>query len=147
MFRLSSSKVPLRLLAAGVSSTRRPCCPLVLLNRSLTRNLTTSRLSSGRLYNMVDPRSLMEGTENELFDNTTVCKVLSANEALRLCERRRVFNISEFSPTVKLMESSTSEGLERVASTPEAYALASEVATMDYLRSKGCPFPGSTRIR
>jgi hypothetical protein len=76
MFRLWCSKIPsLRLLAAGVSSSlRRPCCPLSSLNPSFTRNpitTTASRLPSRRLSNMLDPKSLMEDMESELFNYTT----------------------------------------------------------------------------
>jgi hypothetical protein len=60
MFCPGYSKTPsLRLLAASVSSSpRRPLCPLSSLNPRSP--ITTSRLASRRLSNMLDPKSLME---------------------------------------------------------------------------------------
>jgi hypothetical protein len=96
--------------------------------------------------------------------------VLSANEALRLRERRRVFNIpglfkiiaealfrnpEEIADFRKLGEGGLNRtflvtfdtGPQLVVRipypllTPKTYALASEVATMNFLRSKGLPIP------
>ncbi len=75
MFRLGCSKIPsLRLLSAGVSSSlRRPRCLLSSLEPSFTRSpiatATTIRLPSHR--HMLDPKSLMEDRESELFNYTT----------------------------------------------------------------------------
>lgn len=78
MLRLWCSKVPsLQLLAAGVSSSlRRPHCPLSLPNPSSTTNpitTTASQLPSRRRLSnfMLDPKSLMEDLESELFNYTT----------------------------------------------------------------------------
>lgn len=96
--------------------------------------------------------------------------MLSANDALRLRERRRVFDIPGlFRIIAKALPCMTEEivgfrklgegGLNRIflitldtgfrlvaripyhILIPKAYALASEVATMDLLRSKGLPIP------
>jgi aminoglycoside phosphotransferase (APT) family kinase protein len=96
--------------------------------------------------------------------------MLSANDALRLRERRRVFDIPGlFRIIAKALPCKTEEivgfrklgegglnrtflitldtGFQLVARIPyrilipKAYALASEVATMDFLRSKGLPIP------
>ncbi|KIY52191.1 hypothetical protein FISHEDRAFT_63935 [Fistulina hepatica ATCC 64428] len=173
MFRLRCSKIPsLRLLAAGISSSlRRPRCPLSSLNPSFTRNpitTTTSRLPSRRLSNMLDSKSFMKDVESELFNYTT--GRFLANDALRLRERRRVFDIPGFFRIIaKALHCKTEEivgfrklgegglnrtflitletGFQLVARIPypilipKAYALASEVATMDFLRRKGLPIP------
>ena len=99
------------------------------------------------------------------------CDVLSANDALRLRERRRVFNIPGlFQIVAKALhcEAEAIVGFRKLGEgglnrtflitldddntqlvaripypllVPKAYALASEVATMDFLRSKGLPIP------
>ncbi|TFY73597.1 hypothetical protein EWM64_g10415 [Hericium alpestre] len=117
---------------------------------------------------MLDPKSLMKDLESELFNYTT--GRFLANDALRRRERRRVFDIPGlFSIIAKALHCNTEEivgfrklaeggfnriflvtldtGLQLVARIPypilipKAYALASEVATMDFLRSKGLPIP------
>lgn len=173
MFRLRCSKIPsLRLLGAEVfSSLLRPRYLLSSLNRSFTKNLTTNttnRLSSPRLSNMLDPKSLMVDMESDLFNYTT--GRFLANEAHHLSERRRVFDIPGlFQIIAKAVNCETGQivgfqklgegGLNRVFLVtldtefqlvaripyplliPKAYAVASEVATMDFLRSKGLPTP------
>ncbi|KAF5376644.1 hypothetical protein D9615_007875 [Tricholomella constricta] len=169
MFRPRCSKIPsLRLLAA---SLRRHRCPLSSFNPSFTRNpitTTASRLPSRRLSNMLDPKSFMKDLEDELFNYTT--GRFLANDALRLRERRRVFDVPGLFKIIatalhcktedivgfrKLGEGglnrtfliTLSTGFQLVARIPypllipKAYALASEVATMDFLRSKGLPIP------
>ncbi|KIM38483.1 hypothetical protein M413DRAFT_19995 [Hebeloma cylindrosporum] len=110
----------------------------------------------------------MEDRESELFNYTT--GRFLANEALRLQERRRVFDIPGlFGIISKALHCETEEivgfrklgegglnrsflitlrtGFQLVARipyplmVPKQYALASEVATMDFLRSKGLPIP------
>ncbi|KAL5486270.1 hypothetical protein ACEPAI_7316 [Sanghuangporus weigelae] len=117
---------------------------------------------------MLDPKSLMEDLESELFNYTT--GRFLANEALRLRDRRRVFDIPGlFRIIAKVLSCKTEEivgfrklgeggfnrtflvtldtGFQLVARIPypillpKAYALASEVATMDFLRSKGLLIP------
>ncbi|PPQ88103.1 hypothetical protein CVT25_014400 [Psilocybe cyanescens] len=173
MFRLRCSKIPcLRLLVAGVSSSlRHPCCPFFSLNPSFARNMittTTSQLPSRRGSNILDPKSLMKDLDSELFNYTT--GRFLANEALRLRERRRVFDIPGlFGIIATALHCKTEEivgfrklgegGLNRIFLVtlgtgfqlvaripypiliPKAYALASEVATMTFLRSKGLPIP------
>ncbi|KAG6847635.1 hypothetical protein H0H93_006893 [Arthromyces matolae] len=110
----------------------------------------------------------MEDTESELFNYTT--GRFLANEALRLRERRRVFNIPGLFKIIakalgrhpediidfkKLGEGGLNRtflvtfqnGPKLVARipypllSPKKYTLASEVATMNFLRSKGLPIP------
>ncbi|KAJ7066369.1 kinase-like domain-containing protein [Mycena amicta] len=117
---------------------------------------------------MLDPKSFMKDLESELF-NYTAGRFL-INEALRLRERRRVFNIPGLFRIIatalhckiedivdfrKLKEGGFNRvflvtldtGFQLVAripyplQTPKAYGLASEVATMHFLRSKGLPIP------
>lgn len=117
---------------------------------------------------MLDPKSLMKDPESELFNYTT--GRFLANDALRLRERRRVFDIPGlFRIIAKALNCRTEEivgfrklgeggfnraflitldtGFRLVARIPypilipKAYTLASEVATMDFLRSKGLPIP------
>lgn len=134
---------------------------------------------------MLDPKSLMKDLESELFNYTVgrflqvsyifsrpclTRDVLSANDALRLRDRRRVFNIPGlFRIIAEALNCKTEEivgfrklgegglnraflvtldtGFQLVARIPypltitKAYALASEVATMDFLRFKGLPIP------
>lgn len=173
MLRPWCSKIPsLRLLAAAVSSSlRRPRCPLFLLNPSSTTNpitTTASQPHSRRLSNMLDPKSLMEDLESELFNYTTGRFLV--NDALRLRERRRVFDVPGlFRIIARALNCKTEEivgfrklgeggfnrtflitldtGFQLVARipypllVPKAYALASEVATMDFLRSRRLPIP------
>lgn len=102
--------------------------------------------------------------------SNSYCDVLSANDALRLRERRRVFDIPGlFRVIAKALHCETEDivGFQKLAEgglnrtflvtlgtgfrlvarvpypfvCPKAYALASEVATMDFLRSKGLPIP------
>ncbi|KAF8259802.1 kinase-like domain-containing protein [Lactarius quietus] len=159
------------LLAAGVpSSLRRPRCPLSLpnpLSRG-THHHHDSQLPSRRLSNMLDPKSLMEDMESELFNYTT--GRFLANDTLRLRERGRVFDIPGlFKIVAKAMNCKTEDivgfrklgegglnrtflitldtGFQLVARIPypllipKAHALASEVATMSFLRSKRLPIP------
>ncbi|KJA13580.1 hypothetical protein HYPSUDRAFT_209415 [Hypholoma sublateritium FD-334 SS-4] len=103
---------------------------------------------------MLYPKRLMEDTESELFNYTTGRFLV--NEALRLRERRHVFNIPGlFKIIAKLGEGGLNRtflvtfdsGPEIVARipysllTPKTYTLASEAATMNFLRSKGLPIP------
>ncbi|KAG5338932.1 hypothetical protein C0989_005566 [Termitomyces sp. Mn162] len=117
---------------------------------------------------MLDPKSLMADTDSAFFNYTT--GRFLANEALRLGERRRVFNIPGLFKIIaqalfrnpeeivgfrKLGEGGLNRtflvtfdtGPQLVARipyplmTPKAYTLASEVATMNFLRSKGLPIP------
>ncbi|KAJ4464581.1 kinase-like domain-containing protein, partial [Lentinula aciculospora] len=117
---------------------------------------------------MLDPESLMKDPESELFNYTT--GRFLANDALRLRERMRVFNIPGlFRIIAKTLSCESKEivgfrklgegglnrtflitldtGFQLVARIPypilipNAYALASEVATMDFLRSKGLLIP------
>ncbi|KAK7695260.1 hypothetical protein QCA50_002450 [Cerrena zonata] len=161
----------LRLLAAEVSSSLlRPRCLPSSLNCFSTRNLTTTtlnRLPSGRLSNRIDPKSLMMDLENEVFNYTSGRFLV--NEAYHLRERRRVFDVPGLFKTIaKAMGCETEQiidfrklgegGLNRVflitldsgfqlvaripyPLVPKAYAVASEVATMDFLRSRGLPIP------
>ena len=74
-FCLGCSKpLPLRLLAAGVSSSPHPRRnPLSSLKLPFTRNpitTMTSRLPSRRLSNTLDPKSRMEDPGSELFHYT-----------------------------------------------------------------------------
>ncbi|KAJ7066478.1 kinase-like domain-containing protein [Mycena amicta] len=161
----------LRLFAAGVSlSLRRPRCLFPSLKISFTRTTTTSPLLSRRaqLPNTVDPNALMRDPQSELFNYTT--GRFLANEALRLRERRRVFDIPGlFTIISQAMHCKTEEivgfrklgeggfnrifliafntGFQLIARIPypilipRAHVLASEVATMHFLRSKGLPIP------
>ncbi|CAA7266012.1 unnamed protein product [Cyclocybe aegerita] len=117
---------------------------------------------------MLDPKSLMTDLESEIFNYTTGCFL--ANEAHHLRERRCVFDVPGlFKIIAKAMNCETEQivefrklgegGLNRIflvtldtefqlvarlpypLLTPKAYAVASEVATMDFLRSKGLPIP------
>ncbi|KAG6829928.1 hypothetical protein H0H87_009786 [Tephrocybe sp. NHM501043] len=110
----------------------------------------------------------MKDLDSELFNYTT--GRFLANEALCLRERRRVFDIPGLCRIIaKALHLKTEQivgftklgeggfnriflitidiGFQLVARipypilTPKAYALASEVATMDFLRSKGLPIP------
>ncbi|KAI6142613.1 kinase-like domain-containing protein [Pisolithus tinctorius] len=110
----------------------------------------------------------MKDLESELFNYTT--GRFLANDALRLRERRRIFDIPGlFKIIAEALHCKTEEivgfrklgeggfnrtflitldtGFRLVARIPypllipKAYALASEVATMDFLRSKGLPIP------
>lgn len=102
--------------------------------------------------------------------SNSYCDVLSANDAHHLRERRRVFDIPGlFKAIAKAMSCETEQivdfrklgegGLNRIflitldtefqlvaripypLLIPKAYAVASEVATMDFLRSRGLPIP------
>ncbi|KAI0046534.1 hypothetical protein FA95DRAFT_1606821 [Auriscalpium vulgare] len=117
---------------------------------------------------MVEPESLMMDLGSELFNYTT--GRFLANDAHRLQERRRVFNIPGlFSIVAKAMNCDIRQiidfrklaegGLNRIflitldtkfqlvaripypLLIPKAYAVASEVATMGFLRLKGLPIP------
>ncbi|OSX65443.1 hypothetical protein POSPLADRAFT_1134045 [Postia placenta MAD-698-R-SB12] len=162
----------MKLRSTAVSSSlRRPRCPLFLLNPSSTTNpitTTASQPHSRRLSNMLDPKSLMEDLESELFNYTTGRFLV--NDALRLRERRRVFDVPGlFRIIARALNCKTEEivgfrklgeggfnrtflitldtGFQLVARipypllVPKAYALASEVATMDFLRSRRLPIP------
>lgn len=140
------------------------------------------------LSERLGPKSLMMNAESELFNYTSgrflyvsydlsgpysthIFHVhTSANEAYRLRERRRVFDVPGlFKIIAQVMACETEQivgfrklaegGLNRIflitldsgfqliaripypRLVPKAYALASEVATMDFLRSKGLPIP------
>ncbi|KAJ3794067.1 hypothetical protein GGU11DRAFT_818342 [Lentinula aff. detonsa] len=159
IYRFQCSKIPsLRLLAADFSSS---LLRLSSLNPSFTKNLTTTTTS--RLSNMLEPQSLMMDLESELF-NYTAGRFL-ANDARHLQERRRVFNIPGlFNTIAKAMNCETAQivdfrklaegGFNRIflitldtefqlvaripylLLVPKAYAVASEVAIMDFFRSK-----------
>ena len=102
--------------------------------------------------------------------SNSYCDILSANEARRLRERSRIFDIPGlFAIVARTLKCELGEivdlrklgegGLNRTflvtlqddfklvaripypILTPKAYAYASEVATMDFLRSKGLPIP------
>ncbi|KAG6883379.1 hypothetical protein C0992_008860 [Termitomyces sp. T32_za158] len=117
---------------------------------------------------MLDPKSIMADTESELFNYTTGRFLV--NEEFHLRERRRVFNVPGLFKIIaealcrnpeeivgfrKLGEGGLNRtflvtfdtGPELVAripyplTTPKGYTLASEVATMNFLRSKGLPIP------
>ncbi|KAJ7097742.1 kinase-like domain-containing protein [Mycena belliarum] len=117
---------------------------------------------------MLDPMSLMTNLESEIFNYTTGRFLV--NDAHHLRQRRRVFDIPGlFKLIAKAMNCKTDQitdfrklgegGLNRVflitldtefqliarvpypRVTPKAYVVASEVATMDFLRSKGLPIP------
>ncbi|KAF8884261.1 kinase-like domain-containing protein [Gymnopilus junonius] len=110
----------------------------------------------------------MVDLENEIFNYTT--GRFLANDAHRLRERRRVFDIPGLFKTIaKAMSCETEQivdfrklgegGLNRIflvtldtefqlvaripypLLVPKAYAVASEVATMDFIRSRGLPIP------
>ncbi|KAI5997282.1 kinase-like domain-containing protein [Pisolithus orientalis] len=116
----------------------------------------------------------MKDLESELFNYTTgrflQVSYIFANDALRLRERRRIFDIPGlFKIIAEALHCKTEEivgfrklgeggfkrtflitldtGFRLIARIPypllipKAYALASEVATMDFLRSKGLPIP------
>ncbi|KAF7306349.1 hypothetical protein MIND_00426100 [Mycena indigotica] len=162
MFRLwSSSTLSLRLSKFNASSPIYPRC--LRCRRSVNNPKQWRRLSS-----TVDPKSLMMDLKSDLFNYTT--GRFLANDAYRLRERQRIFDMPGlFNIVANAMNCKVEQitdfrrlaegGLNRVflvtldtnlklvaripypLLVPKAYAVASEVATMDYLRSKGVPTP------
>ncbi|KAF8999017.1 protein kinase subdomain-containing protein PKL/CAK/Fmp29 [Hymenopellis radicata] len=151
------------LLAGRVSpSLRRPGSSLHSLSFSFSSSISTPTARS-------PPRRAFSAmSHNDLFDNTTRRWIY--NDALRHAERRRVFNVDGLcrlaaqsvgrSPDdivnfAKLAEGGGNrifliamrDGFQMVAripypiAVPKYHAVASEVATMAFLRSSGLPVP------
>ncbi|KAK7048963.1 hypothetical protein R3P38DRAFT_3388160 [Favolaschia claudopus] len=150
------------------SSSLRPRCLFSSFNPSFTRNLATNatnRLPSRRISSILDSKSLMMDLDSEIFNYTT--GRFLANEAYHLSQRR-VFDVPGlFEIIAKATNCKTEQitgfrkfgegGLNRIFLVtldtgfqliaripyplliPKAYAIASEVATMDLLRSRGVP--------
>ena len=95
MFRLPCLELLfLRHPVARLSSLRRPRCPLSLLNPSSTRSpiatMTSRRPPSPLFPSMLNPKSLMEDTESELFNYTSGRFLYVSYILSRLCLTRNV---------------------------------------------------------
>ncbi|KAL0959420.1 hypothetical protein HGRIS_014665 [Hohenbuehelia grisea] len=155
IFHLRCSKIPsIRLFTSKLSSLLNPRRPL--------------SLPSHRRPNVAYAESLMKDPGSELFNYTTGRFLV--NDAHRLRERRRFFNIPGlFNIIARAVNCESKQivefrklgegGLNRVflvtldinfqlvaripypLLVPKSYAVASEAATLDFLRLKGLPVP------